>query len=475
MATVNGRVIDKRTGKALAGAVVTLGALTSKTNKSGNYSINFEGDNPPSSVKAVAAGYVPKSASAITQQGNLKQKVNVLELQPLNPNFGITLPSIIVFGRVQLRGLKDKFKGSAESKVIEGLMGETTKIYQRLIPFALKQLAKFGIEDPADLESKSCPPITEINTVISEKNKTTRQLNNSYKSITSASRSAGILEALITGFQLIRQLMTKNPTPTAFGLPPGPAGGLLPFPLTKNMGQVTSYDNKREIIDKTLDKFKNISSVIPDSTLPLSIALSEAVDILNATDQAVGDCLNGIRQQVLDELDKTTEGDITGTTSGSNVGIGVGNNGEDISGGGLNSEDARAAGVNTIDNFDFTTLSDAQLKSLLGIDPNSDINVQDLLAGNYTQVALDAELNQLTQQAATDGQPSVNEYNGFILSVETESEEAAQGLSIKRRFAVAKNKDGVTLLQGDKSYSSNDQILIDELIFKIEQENLTPN
>ena len=90
------------------------------------------------------------------------------------------------------------------------------------------------------------------------------------------------------------------------------------------------------------------------------------------------------------------------------------------------------------------------------------------------QEQLDAELTALTNAAAQDGQPSITEYKGFFLSVETESEEAAQGLSIKRRFAVGKNADGVQLLQGEKSYSSNDQILIDELIFRIDSEDLKP-
>jgi len=477
MATINGRVSDKKTGQAIQGATVTLGGLTTRTDSFGAFSINFEGDNPPSNIRVVAPKYSPKKESAINQDGSLKQKVNVVELTPLIPEFGVTLPAIIVFGRIQLRSLRDKFGGGPESRLVQGLMNETSKLYQRLIPFALKQLSRFGIDDPADIENKSCPNIVEVNTAITEKNKTTRQLNNSYKAIKSAGKQVGILETIITGFQIVRKLLGANPTPTALGIPPSPAGGLFPPPLTKTIGQTTSYDSKRELIDKLLDKFKNVSSVLPDSTVPLSIALSEAVDLLNATDQAVGECLNDIRQGVLNELNKKQTGDITGAVSGSatgNVGIGVGSNGEGISGGGLNVDDARAAGINTVNNFDFSTVSDNELRNILGLPADSDINVQDLLAGNYLQVALDAELTPLTDQAATDGQPSVTEYNGFILSVETESEEAAEGLSIKRRFAVAKNKDGVTLLKGAKSYSSNDQILIDELIFKIESEDLTP-
>jgi hypothetical protein len=43
---------------------------------------------------------------------------------------------------------------------------------------------------------------------------------------------------------------------------------------------------------------------------------------------------------------------------------------------------------------------------------------------------------------------------------------------LKRRKAVARNSQGVIMLQGEPSYSSNDQILIDELVFYIQQNDL---
>jgi len=47
--------------------------------------------------------------------------------------------------------------------------------------------------------------------------------------------------------------------------------------------------------------------------------------------------------------------------------------------------------------------------------------------------------------------------------------------SSKRRYAVAKNRDGVIPLKGEPSLSSSDQILIDELAFYIQQNDLKPN
>ena len=43
---------------------------------------------------------------------------------------------------------------------------------------------------------------------------------------------------------------------------------------------------------------------------------------------------------------------------------------------------------------------------------------------------------------------------------------------LKRRRAIARNRAGVIMLQGEPSFSSNDQILIDELVFYIQQNDL---
>ena len=497
---VNGRIIDSKTNEGLSGAKAVLGPYSATTNEFGSYTIEYDlidGVPPPSTIRFAKGGYVPKQASAITQSGTPKSAINVAELKPLKLNFGIDLPKIIVLGSLSARKIKSSTGNSPESKAIELALKEASNLYERLIPFSAKQLARFGIQDPSDIANKSCPPITEINKAITDKNKTTRQLNNSYKTIRSLSKSSGVLEVLLKAIKIIFKLLKKNPLPSTIGLPPGPAGGVI---ISQTMGNITSYDEKREITKKIIDKLSEVVKVFPDATIPISLALGESLSLLSATDTSVGECLNDIRQSVLDELNKKSGGDVTGAISdsnggdgqganggdgqganggvgtgdgiGTNLGIGVGSNGNNISGGGLNTADAAKAGINTIDNFDFKTVSDSELKNILGLDPDSTINVQDLLAGNYLQEQLDKELTGLTEESANDGQPSITEYNGFVISVETESESAAAGKSIKRRFAVGKNRDGVLLVQGDKSYSSNDQVLIDELIFKIESEDL---
>ena len=90
-----------------------------------------------------------------------------------------------------------------------------------------------------------------------------------------------------------------------------------------------------------------------------------------------------------------------------------------------------------------------------------------------TEVELDVinqELLDLAEEGEEDGNPIIPNINGFELSVETDNSNPVG--TLKRRFAVAKDTRGITLLKGEPSFSSSDQILIDELVFYIQQNNL---
>ena len=86
--------------------------------------------------------------------------------------------------------------------------------------------------------------------------------------------------------------------------------------------------------------------------------------------------------------------------------------------------------------------------------------------GEQEKIAI--ELTLLTQQQSNQLSPVVTNVNGFEMGVETEVTDKP----LKRRRAIARNKGGVVMLQGEWSYSSIDQILIDELVFYIQQNNL---
>ena len=95
---------------------------------------------------------------------------------------------------------------------------------------------------------------------------------------------------------------------------------------------------------------------------------------------------------------------------------------------------------------------------------SSDISEGD----NIKQVKISEELTALTQQQAEQLSPIVLEVNGFKMEVETEITER----ELKRRRAIAINPQGVVMLRGEYSFSSIDQILIDELVFYIQTNDL---
>ena len=86
------------------------------------------------------------------------------------------------------------------------------------------------------------------------------------------------------------------------------------------------------------------------------------------------------------------------------------------------------------------------------------------------QEQISAELTAITTDESNQESPVVTDVNGFTMGVETEPQIST--LSIKRRRATATNKQGVVMLTGEWSFSSIDQILIDELVFYIQTNDL---
>ena len=80
------------------------------------------------------------------------------------------------------------------------------------------------------------------------------------------------------------------------------------------------------------------------------------------------------------------------------------------------------------------------------------------------------ELTDLTQEASEEGVVSVSNINGFTLEVQSIDQSQVGGLT--RRQAVGKNPQGVIMIKGDPSFSSNDQILINELAYYIQSNDL---
>jgi len=86
-----------------------------------------------------------------------------------------------------------------------------------------------------------------------------------------------------------------------------------------------------------------------------------------------------------------------------------------------------------------------------------------LVQSQISQQILDSTKKQSNQLS-----PLVTNVNGFDMGIESEQHTK----SLKRRRAIAKNKNEVVMLKGEWSFSADDQILIDELVFFIQQNDL---
>jgi hypothetical protein len=94
------------------------------------------------------------------------------------------------------------------------------------------------------------------------------------------------------------------------------------------------------------------------------------------------------------------------------------------------------------------------------VDSDSDISMEEI----------NSELLGLQIIDEEQGSPIINNVNGFIMSVVSDT--TNQVGDLYRRYATATNSQGVVILKGEPSFSATDQILIDELAFYIVQNNL---
>ena len=79
-------------------------------------------------------------------------------------------------------------------------------------------------------------------------------------------------------------------------------------------------------------------------------------------------------------------------------------------------------------------------------------------------------LRELEKEAGENAVEATNQINGFTLEVQTIDQNAVGNL--KRRQAVGKNSQGIVIVKGDPSFSAEDTILINELAYYIQSNDL---
>lgn len=475
---IKGRVVNSKNNKGLKGVAVSLGKVKTSTKPSGKYSLEvLIDDKPPIAIISFKfPKYEPKDVNCLKLDNTYKNSIEVVKLDTLEKSLEKETASSLVMEESDISKLNATQKKTPEAVVTETVNKEVNKINERLLPFALKLLAEFGITSLAQTSKKTCPPLNQIPGLITRKNKLTRQLNNILKITSKVSTIATILGALVIAAKIVVKIIRANPIPTTIG-GPGPIGVLFSIP----QGIISVIEDKKQKISKLIDKFGNVVSILKPSTIPLVASLAKVLNLLSTTDILIGECLDEARQSVVDEINRQTLEDSL-VDSNPIIGDGRDGFGEDDSilnnkGSSVNSGLPNGVNVQpgqlTIGDIDFQSIDESRIRNILGLSPNANLNIADLLSGTFLQVQLDEELTKINAETAEEGSPIVTEYNGFKLAVETQETET--NLDIKRRFAVGKDSQGVTIVKGEPSFASSDQILINELIFTIDQNDLKPN
>lgn len=93
-------------------------------------------------------------------------------------------------------------------------------------------------------------------------------------------------------------------------------------------------------------------------------------------------------------------------------------------------------------------------------------NAGALITNNLLNAEESGLINQLQSPDAND----VNTYKGFVLEVLLDDKSNSK---FPKRYAVAKTPSGVVVLRGESSFSSSVDVLLDEIKFIIDRDNLT--
>ena len=295
-------------------------------------------------------------------QNNIKSNIGVVELSPLTIESNQTLKQLQSLSDTEVNGIissKTNFETLQQKKLIDII----SNLKFVLLPIIVQLFVKFGISNIKEALLKkqkalSCPTPEEIEKIISKKNKLVKQLDITYKIITSTTTVVNTTLVFITVLETSRKLLLLAPYPSP--------------PSVSFIG---------EEIDKKIKKYKSVVTTTSLILNTVKITLKEIIDYLNLLDNLIQEC-----------------------------------------------------------------------------SPNT---VQD-------QEKISTGLIELTQEQSVQQSPVVTEVNGFKMEVEIEKTEN----NLKRKRAIARNKKGLVMLQGEWSFSSIDQILIDELVFYIQQNNL---
>ena len=230
------------------------------------------------------------------------------------------------------------------------------KLKTTLFPIILSLLIEFGISQISSPTPKTCPSPESIRRIVEKRNKLTRQLSITLKSLDVLLKSLGVIQGILIAVEIAEKAAALIPIPT----PP-----IIPKTLS--------------LLNEQIKKYKHLNTGLISLIFILRSTINNILEYLKILDNAIQEC-----SQESDNLEQ------------------------------------------------------------LNLDILNTVNETNISPESYESV------------------------NGFNFDIEIEPTPNP----IKRKRAIALNDKGVVLLRGEYSYSSSNQILIDELIFYISSNNL---
>lgn len=414
---VKGIIVNQITNEPIPGVVVTNKLLKrDTTNKKGEFSIKHPDiagtglDPSKFSLNFKAKKYSPTSSTPYTSVGDIKPNLGIITLKPTESNLKKEIIESLRFpDAVTEEYVTNDI--TFDFRIQKTLNVSIDDLKAIAIPLVLGLIAAYGVSEVQKLveQAKSSPQVSEVGKLVEQAKTSPQLVFEEIKDIISCPPKDEIDKIIATKNKLVKKLsQTLNTIEKT----------------TKTLGISQGIINTAQIALPILE-------LLP---LPTAIAgIGIPISVINGIQKTIKFLNENIGK--LSHINSTTLAILTLLQSVLTQILG------------------------------FLTLLDL-LTQYCYADLPLDQGKQQQIQGNQQQIQ--TELTALTRQQSNQTSPVITNVNGFTMGVETEVTENP----LKRRRAIATNKQNVVMLKGGFSFSSIDQVLIDELVFYIQQNNL---
>ena len=511
---VKGKVVNALNNEPIKGVKVSNSFLkTDTTNEKGEFTIEhpdlLDTLLPPSKFPIYFKKFLEKprfkdyKLLPYSSTGDIQLNVGIIAMNPKESNLKKEIIEFFRFPKVE----EDKYKTinvSFEYDLQKNLNDLIDEIKKLIIPLILGMIEAYAVSESKELIEKfkknpqealnsikdqiQCPTPEERKKIIDQKNKLLKALINIQNALTAALQTLvpvkGIIDAADIAFKIIKLIPLPTAVPPGIGLPASVLNGFAD--LMDFLKKLIAYS--KHIVNTTLGIL-----ILLEGFLAIIIGLLQLLDYLmqicaanEIEDEINGDAPSSLINQEINNIENILNNNGSGDGTGG-FGYGGGNNVALIQSinniqGIINTIQNpnpliaanQSLALNTLNiltnqinsNQPLTDIS-STLNTLQSQTNLISISNTPILISQTNQVNQFAIANQLTDLTNKNPNP-ISSINGFKMDVESENTPSP----IKRRRAIAKNKQDIIMLTGEWSYSSIDQILIDELVFYIQQKDL---